>query len=177
MDDAAMREYVNSILGATGATTSTPIIGAGTTSTSIRISGAPNIATIGTGLSVQEMQELGELEIERKKLLKQKRIQIFKDAPASFRQFIIDAVRINEFIDNLNNASIDDLELTNRIADLKSRDCRIHLGGLQPGNNSYFWEIACLLQLISEQELIEAHAAQTLEEALLASTDSINKHE
>jgi len=176
MDDAATKAYVDSIIGASSMTVN-PIIGTtGTSSGHITINPAYSLH-IGPGLSSKEEKELIELQLEHDKLLKQKRIQMFKNMPASFRQFIVDTISVNDFVDSLKSAIIDDSELTKRISNLRSR-CNNKLWAANMyGNGIYLSMPHPLLEFISAEELVDAHASQTLEEELSAPTDSIKKHE
>jgi hypothetical protein len=175
MDDAATKAYVDSLIGASGATISPIISTTGTSTGHITINPAYSLH-IGSGLSSKEEAELKELQLEHEKLLRQKRIQMFKSMPVSFRQFIVDTVSVNNFVDSLKSATIDDLDLTKRISQLKSKDSRIQLGNIY-NQGIYLAEPYQLLEFISAEELVDAHASQTLEEELSASTDSIKKHE
>jgi len=175
MDDAAAKAYVDSLMSVTSATVN-PVIG--TTSAghiTINPIGSLNTFTLGQGLSSEEQLELGALEQERTKLLKQKRVEIFKSMPASFRQFVVDTVHMEDFISRLKHAEIDDTELVKKINYLKSKDSRITLSGYS--DSIYIHAPYQLLEFLSAEELDDAHATQTLEEELSASTDFINKHE
>jgi hypothetical protein len=175
MDDAAAKAYVDSIMSATCTTVSPIISTTGTSTGHITINPAYSLH-IGSGLSSKEAAELEELQLEHEKLLRQKRIQMFKSMPASFRQFIVDTISVNDFVDSLKSAAIDDSDLTKRISQLKSKDSRIQLGNLY--NEGIYLSLPYqLLEFISAEELADAHASQTLEEELSASTDSIKKHE
>jgi hypothetical protein len=175
MDDAVTKAYIDSVMGASGANVNPIISTTGTSSGHLTINPAYSLH-IGPGLSSKEEVELKELQLEHEKLLRQKRIQMFKNMPASFRQFIVDTINVNDFVSSLKSATVDDSELVEKISQLKSRDSRFHLSG-HYGEGIYLSVPYQLLELISVEELRDAHATQTLEEELSASTDSINKHE
>jgi hypothetical protein len=130
------------------------------------------------GLTAAEREELNKLESEQKEFLRQKRIALFKQMPAQFRQFVIDIITLQNFTKSMSELDASS-ELSSRIRELRSRDF--------PGVASYYqyhgvqtYDFNPALKLFdfaSAEDLIEAHSVQSIEEALSTSTDSIKKHE
>ena len=154
MNDSPNKTYVDSMV--TGVTLSSAGM--------IVSSGASFYSSM---LSPEERLELMTLEKEYKAVVKNKRITIFKSMPSSLRQSVVDFIMYKKFLDDMKNLPEDEPEWS-RLYDLRRRDWRDSRASMTSGlsvcvDSSY----EAFLEFLTEEEVFNAHAEQSLEESLL----------
>jgi hypothetical protein len=160
MSDSVGKAYVDSMVS--------------TTTTGITLNTAGVIVSSGSSfnvnlLSPDEIVELRTLEKEYEAVAKNKRINIFKGMPANLRQSIVDHLVCKKFLNDMKHLPEDESEWS-RLYDLRRRDSRIHVtSGLSFSSSSIFIgsNYEAFLEFLTEEEMLNAHAEQSLEESLL----------
>lgn len=162
MSDNLTKAYVDTlaISGATGSMTSSGL----TLSTAGHIILGPTFPS----LSKDEERELACLEEEYTSNLKIERIRIFKSMPADMRQNIVDSIIFKKYLDEIENPSV---VSPTRLSELRRKDYRVNIHA-----STDYWgtvdQYSKLLNFLSEDDIINAHTEQSLEEQLLnSSTD------
>lgn len=161
MSDSVGKAYVDSMIS--------------TTSTGITLNTAGVIVSSGSSfnvstLSSEEIAELRALEKEHETVAKNKRINIFKSMPANLRQNVVDHIMCEKFLNDMKYLPEDDYEWS-RLYDLRRRDNRVHVAsGLSFSSSSRLIgsNYEAFLEHLTEEEILNAHAEQSLEESLLS---------
>ena len=94
--------------------------------------------------------------------------------PAAMRQQVVDCLNFKNYLDDIQHPPEDDNDFA-RMYELRKKDSRISMASDRSSywrrDHTYYSEI---LDYLTEQEIFNAHAEQSLEESLLnAKTDSI----
>lgn len=170
MNDNLTKAYVDSLIGSTTNTVTTAT--GSMTSSGLTLSTAGHIILGSTfpSLSKDEERELACLEEEHKHNLKVERIRIFKSMPSTMRQNVVDSIIFKQYLAEIEAPNI---ATSIRLNELRRKDYRININ-----SNTDYWaaidQHSKLLNFLSEEEILNAHAEQSLEESLLnTKTDSI----
>lgn len=135
-----------------------------------------NISSIG--LTAEEMRELDALKLEKKEILKQEKINKFRQFPQHIRQKIVDDIQLSRLVTELANTELTiENTVQKRILELLQRDNRVQLSGIDSFYHYSQSPTDELKQHLSEEEILDIHSSISLEEAISTSTDSIKKYE
>jgi hypothetical protein len=175
---SATKSYVDSIAsGLTVASNNVTLSNITTATGNITLSNAGTLVSgyhsgFGPGLTGDELKELDSLEKEYKETLTTKRIRIFKSMSTEMRQQVVDYLNFKNYLHNIQHPPEDDNDFA-RMYELRKKDSRISIATDRywGQGHTYYSEI---LDYLTEEEIFNAHAEQSLEESLLnAKTDSI----
>jgi hypothetical protein len=147
---------------------------------------SPYLSTVGivwsssASLTLEETEELRQLEIELSLAKRNQRIAIFKKLPIDTRQDIVNQLLLDDAFSQMRTCSGDGFESNARLTHLKSRAAPSfgHSGitaGYATTPFGYHQSgTSAILEFLTKEEVINAHLEQSLEEQLLNSpTDSI----
>jgi hypothetical protein len=163
MSDNANKAYIDSL---TSTVTSTGSM----TSSGLTLSSAGHVLLGASfpSLSKEEERELEILEEEHTHNLKIERIRIFKSMPSDMRQNIVNSIIFKKYLAEIESPNIIH---SNRLNELRRKDYRLNVYA-----TTDHWgmidQYSKLLNFLSEEDIINAHAEQSIEEQLLnSSTD------
>lgn len=157
--------------------------GPGSLSTSPYLSTAGvvwNTGNSGGTLTLDEAEELRQLEIELSLAKRNQRITIFKSLPTYIRQNVVDQLILDNALSQMRTCDGEGFESNTRLAHLKSRAApSFGYNGISAGYSTtpfgyHQSNTSAIIEFLTKEEVINAHLEQTLEENLLnTSTDLI----
>lgn len=163
---SATKPYVDSVT-ASAATNSPYLSTAG-----IVWGGVANVSS----LTLEESEELRQLEIELSLAKRNERIAIFKKIPIDIRQCIVNQLILDDALMQMRTCNGNGFESNARLLNLKSRNSISFGHGNISATSAFGYQsgTAPILEFLTKEEVINAHLEQSLEEQLLnSSTDSI----
>ena len=129
-----------------------------------------NIFMSGSNLTDEEAKELKTLEEERAASIKLKKIEIFKELPASLRQKIVDDIEWRRAVQKMNSASADNNDRYNDLSGKRG----VSLSGYVDMGGFMYEPQPTIPNGITEGELISAHNEKALEEQIIGDGDEPN---
>lgn len=158
MSDSVNKAYVDSLIT--------------TASAGITLNNAGVIVSSGSSfysnmLSEKEILELRDLEREYQIVIKNKRINIFKSMPSNLRQRIVDDLMCKKFLNDMRYLQEDGPEWS-RLHHLRNMNMgNVHISSGFSSSMYIGSNYEAFLEYLSEEEIFNAHAEQSLEESLL----------
>ena len=121
-------------------------------------------------LSPAEQLELEHLNTERDNLLKINRLNKFKSWPHTVRETVVEYIKTMKLVDDITSEDLGEehLHIDKRIAELRAKSSSISYIYVSAADQMYVhpYVVNQLLSLFSKEELLNAHAEQSLEEQL-----------
>lgn len=155
--------------------------GPGSLSTSPYLSTAGvvwNTGMASNALTLEESEELKQLEAELSLAKRNQRIAIFKSMPTDIRQSVVNQLILEDALQKMTTCDGEGFELNTRLAHLKARAApSFGYSGIAGGVHSYGYSQPnhhAILEFLIKEEVINAHLEQCVEDSLLnTQTDSI----